>query len=123
MGGDTGDPEKVQRFTRGFEPLIKEGKAYAMVEMIREIETFEKENGTKRQIGLVIFSGDSNADAEAMKAARLLEGIRQGELLSVGIWVKGNTEQHRVADRSDIQVKGPSGNAVLLQGIADALRS
>jgi hypothetical protein len=63
MGGDAGNPQEMTRFTRGFEPLIKEGKAYAMIEMIRKIEE------TNKKIGLVIFSGDSNADADAMRAA------------------------------------------------------
>lgn len=116
MGGDIQSPELRQRFTRGFEPTIKEGKGFAMRSMIDDIE---REEG--KEVGLILYSGDSNPDAQAIKVAKQIEKERLGRLSTFGIWVYGPADQHEIEAIADIHVSDVFAYANILQQIARLL--
>lgn len=103
----------------GFEPLIKEGKGYGVHQLIA---LMHETTGTTSlsDIGLIVMAGDSNADAEAMKA---IEHIAEHTnhhhpdtppLHAVGIWVKPAEAEPAIEAEANIIVDGPRGYAELL---------
>jgi hypothetical protein len=89
--------------------------------MRRMIEKVEHD--LQKEVGLVIYSGDSNPDAEAIKEAKKIEQERKNSFHAVGIWVNGPALQNEIAEVADIHVKNPSQYADILQRIAQTLIS
>ncbi len=101
-----------------FEPLIKEGKGYGVHQLLSLIQ--ESTASTKLEdIGLIIMAGDSNADAEAIKAIEHLAEHRNHHshtptLHAVGIWVQPAEPEPAIEAEANIIVNGPQGYAELL---------
>ncbi len=116
------DPDADLRFSRGFEPIIERGKGNAMVKLIRAVMKEQEKKGEQvEKIGLIYYAGDSDPDAYAMRAARLIESLTRGEVRSIGVWTKGGSKAQEVEKKSDLQVVDVDAHAEILQGIAAAL--
>lgn len=114
------------RYSWAMEPLIAQGKGYGMTALIRAAR---RRLSAAQCIGMVTFAGDSNADGEAMRGARLIAACARREqgrerLRTLGIWVRPEGKDAPVArERADIAVDGPEGYARFLlrlaQGVSD----
>jgi hypothetical protein len=116
MTKNTNPPQLPGRYSLGFEPIIKQGKGYGVLRLLKEVQTNLQEG---EKIGLITFAGDSDADAEGMSAARRAVMTHNQDPLHIpsyswGIWVKPQHDQPQVKKQADIDVDGPDGYAELL---------
>lgn len=119
------DPDESGRYSLKFEPHIKQVKGYGMEHLLRGLrERIDDEV----KIGLIIFAGDDNADAEAMRVAANAVAFYNKDLIShrpiqsVGIWVKPQEDKPTVHEQADMIVDGPDGYAEVLEAMAGVVK-
>jgi len=109
------------RFSWALEPLVAQGKAYGMIALLRAAR---RRLDDPARIGLVAFAGDSDADAQAMRAAHLVAAVARHVAgreppRALGVWVRPEgADAPRAAAQADITVEGPPGYARLLGEMA-----
>jgi hypothetical protein len=121
---DPWEPDKPGRYSIAFTPKIKQGKAYGMTHLLRGMR---QSMSPQDRVGLVLFAGDDNPDAEAMRAASMAAKIHNRDpfdlpVQSLGVWVKPAVDKPAVHKQCDIIVDGPNGYAELLTEIAETVK-
>lgn len=120
MSESNNSPDQPGRYSISIEPLVRQGKAYGMTRLLRAVQNSSL---YPEPIGLIMYGGDANADAEAMRAGKLLERYAKGRVKSVGVWVYPNHEQAHVRHASDMVISGVDAYARTLQELSSVIKS
>lgn len=114
-------PSTPGRYTLKFEPLLKQSKAYGMVNLLNSI----RENlPAKQRIGLITYAGDSDQDAYAMKALKQIvkfhneDYIAHTPIHAFNIWVKPDHLEKDAKREAEIITDGVKGYAEILTKLA-----
>lgn len=114
---DVNKPSIPGRYTLKFEPLLKQSKAYGMVNLLNNIR---KNLPEKQRIGFITYAGDSDQDAYAMKALKQIvkfhneDYIAHTPIHAFNIWVKPDHIEKDARREADIIAEGVEGYAEIL---------
>ena len=118
---DIQKPTQPGRFTLKFEPLLKQSKAYGMVNLLNNIRNNMQDN---QRVGLIIYAGDSDQDAYAMKALKQIvkfhneDYIAHTPIHAFNFWVKPDHIEKDAMREADIITEGVDGYAETLTELA-----
>lgn len=109
------------RYSIKFEPLLKQSKAYGMVNLLNSIRNNLPD---KQRIGMITYAGDSDQDAQAMLALKQIvkfhneDYIAHNPIHAYNICVKPDHMEKDAYRESDLIVEGVEGYAEVLEELA-----
>jgi hypothetical protein len=127
---DDWNPAEPGRFSTAYVPLKQSAKREGLFDLYRV--TSQKAAAQGKHIGLIIYGGDDEADAEPMRAAARIASYQNTILQktnrdlpllrSVGVWVRPDKDKPHVRQQANIVMNGQEEYAALLAMLAGKVK-